>query len=233
MKIKKIQPHLRLPFVKTLTNGWHTSSRMHEAICLPCILGCSSLPNNSIATFESSSSSRPVKDETAHYLNCPIMIGIISQASGLDHLPNMQELIFGNNSHDLTGVLACATSYHVYHSLKFGKILLIRQAIESGCDSGMFSQVRACAYSAAKAFLNDFDIQSNGIILCCGTSGLPKDPSHLGFLTNSPGQVISTRHSQGNSSLDTWATFAVQYGHSKNICIYIYLYVYVYIHVYK
>ena len=128
------------------------------------------------------------------------MIGIISQASGLDHLPNMQELIFGNNSHDLTGVPACATSCHVYHSLKFGKITLIRrQAIESG----MFSQVRAYAYSVAKAFLNDFDIQSNGIILCCGKSGLPRDPSHLGFLTNSPGQVISIRHSQGNSSLDS------------------------------
>ena len=124
-KLKKIQPHLRMSFVKTLTNGWHTSSRMHGATCLPCIFGCNSFPSNSIATFDnkSSSSCRPIKDETAHYLNCPIMIGIISQASGLDHLPNLHELILGKDRFDLTGVLACSTSYHVCHYLRFGKFL--------------------------------------------------------------------------------------------------------------
>ena len=40
--------------------------------------------------------------------------------------------------------------------------------------------------------------------MCCGKLGLPRDPSHLGFLNNNPGQVISIRHSQGNSSLDTY-----------------------------
>ena len=65
LKLKKIQPHLRMSFVKTLTNGWHTSSRMHEAICLPCIFECNSLPINSISTSDSRSSSscRPIKDE--------------------------------------------------------------------------------------------------------------------------------------------------------------------------
>ena len=69
LKLKKIQTHLRMSFVKTLTNGWHTSSRMHEAICLPYIFGCNSLPINLIATFHNSSSSscRPIQDETAHY----------------------------------------------------------------------------------------------------------------------------------------------------------------------
>ena len=142
-------------------------------------------------------------------LNCPILIGIMSQAS----TPNQHELIFGKDRLDLTGVLACSTSYHVCHSLKFGKLSLIRQAIESG----RFSQVRAYAFSAAKAFLNDFDIQSNGIILKCGgISDLSRDVAY-GYqagtlvgspvplapdLTNSSDQAVFIRHSQGNPSPD-------------------------------
>ena len=127
------------------------------------------------------------------------MLGIISQASGLDHLLTLHELILGKDSSDLTGALACATSYHIYHSLKFGKLLIIKKAIETG----MFSQVRAYAFSSAQAFLNDYDIKSNGAILCCGNSGLQRDSSHLGFLANSPDQAIYNSHSQGTSSLDS------------------------------
>ena len=49
LKFKKAQTHLRMLFVKCLTNGWHTSSRMHEAICLPCIFGCNALPSSCLA----------------------------------------------------------------------------------------------------------------------------------------------------------------------------------------
>ena len=98
----------------------------------------------------------------------------------------MHELIFGKDKFDLTGVLACSTSYHVYHSLKFGKISLVKQAIETGT----FSQVRAYAFSAAQAFLNDFDIQSNGIILNCGgRSDRKRDDAYgyqAGTLVGSP-----------------------------------------------
>ena len=59
------------------------------------------------------------KDETAHYLICPLLVGIISQACCLDHLPSLHELIFGNDKDDVTGALACAIGYHIYHSLKF------------------------------------------------------------------------------------------------------------------
>ena len=76
-------------------------------------------------------------------------------------------MILGSDSADLTGVLAVATSYHTYHSLKFGKLPLIMQAIETGT----FSHVRAFASSSAQAFLNEYDIKSNGTILCCGSSG--------------------------------------------------------------
>ena len=148
LKLRRIQPHLRMSFVKTLTNGLHTSSRMHEAVCLPCIFGCNALPNNSLALPASTLPLSSTKDETAQYLICSIMVGIISQACGLDHLPTSHELIFGKDINDLTGALACATSYHVYHVLNFGKMPEIKKAIETGT----FGPVRAYAFSSANAF---------------------------------------------------------------------------------
>ena len=85
----------------------------------------------------------------------------------------------------------------------------------------MFSQVRASAFSrisTAKAFLNDFDIQSNGIILKCGSiSGLSRDVAYgyqTGTLVGSPVPIAPdltsssdpaafNEHSQDTSSPDT------------------------------
>ena len=105
-------------------------------------------------------------------------------------------LIFGKDINDITGAWACAIGYHIYHSLKFGKMLEILKAIENS----MFSYIRAYAYSTAKAFMNDFDIQSNGFILKCGRH---VDRQRARPLTNSSDQAVSAFHSQGISSLDT------------------------------
>ena len=124
------------------------------------------------------------------------MVGIISQACGLDHLPSFHELIVGRDSNDHNGAIACATSYHVHPSLTFGKMFESKKAIETG----MFSHVRAYAFSSAKAFLNDYDIESHGAILNCGKTDLQKDPSQLGFFANSLDQAFSTSHLPGISS---------------------------------
>ena len=57
------------------------------------------------------------------------MLGTISQACGLNYLPTLHQLIFGNDIDDMTGAFVCAISYHVYHSLKFGKKTEILTAI--------------------------------------------------------------------------------------------------------
>ena len=194
VKLKRIQPHLRMSFIKTLTNGWHTSSRMHEATCLPCIFGCQALPSSCMAPINNDASTKVIRDETAHYLNCPILSGLIMQATGLDHLLSLHELIFGNGIDDLTGVLACATSYHVYHSLKLGNLPIIQKAIETGT----FSQVRAYGFSCAKAFLNDFDILSTGGILSIGSQGLQGDRIFSSLSTNESRPLISNSHLDDN-----------------------------------
>ena len=135
-------------------------------------------------------------DETAHYLNRPIMLGIISQASGLDHVPTFVGAIFGSDTSDLTGALASATSYHMYHAFKFGKLPIIQQAIETG----MFGLVRAFAFSSAQALLNEHDIKSNGTILCCGFPGLKRDSSQLGSFASSTDHVTFNQHSQDTGS---------------------------------
>ena len=103
----------------------------------------------------------------------------------------MHELIYGNSRDDPTGALACATSYHVYHSLKLGNLPIIQRAIETG----MFSHVRAFALSAAKAFLNEYDIVSDWLILCIGHSGSKRDRSQLGSLASSSRPTAFTSHS--------------------------------------
>ena len=62
---------------------------MHEALCLPCISGCCSLPSLTIASSASVPMGSDTGDETAHYLICPILVGIISEACYLDYLPNL------------------------------------------------------------------------------------------------------------------------------------------------
>ena len=172
---------------------------MHEAICLPCIVGCNALPSNCLAPISSNLPNKIIRDETAHYLACPILSGLITQATGINRLLTMHELTFGNDIDDLTGALACATSYHVYHSLKLSNLPIIQKAIETG----MFGLVRAFALSSARAFLNDFDIKSDGLILCCGYSGLKRDRSQLGSLASSSRPAASASHFQGGDGPDS------------------------------
>lgn len=104
-QLKGVQPHLRMSFTKTLTNGCHISSRMHEAICLPWIFGCNALPSNCLAPIHTTRLNITIRDETAHYLSCPILLGLINvtQAAGLNRLLILHELVLGNDIDDLTG----------------------------------------------------------------------------------------------------------------------------------
>ena len=127
------------------------------------------------------------------------MLGLITQATGPNRLFTLHELSFGNDIYDLTGALACATSYHICHPLKLGNLPLTQRAIETGT----LGLLRAFALSTAEALLNDYDIVSDGFILCCGFPGLMKDRGQLGSLTSSPCHAASTSLLQGTDSPHT------------------------------
>ena len=136
---------------------------------------------------------------------CPLMLGTISPACGLNYLPTLQQLFLGKDIDDMTGALVCAISYHVYHSLKFGK----KSELQSAIESGRFDHIRAENVSITNSFLNEFDIQSNGLILRVGekfdpygyqAGTLVGSPVPIASdLTHSSDQAILTVHSSGPS----------------------------------
>jgi hypothetical protein len=191
-RLSNLQPHLRMLFVKTITNAWHTSTRMHEDEILPCIFGCKHLPAHTLG-IPPSVGNVTICDDTAHYLSCPILISIICDACHLEARPSLHDLFYGNGRHDAIGAVICATAFHVYHACKLGNKALLTRAI----SSGNFSLLRASAHSSAKAFWNEFAIQA----YCSRPSNTfsfarMRDSSHLGFLASRPEQSAS------NDSLD-------------------------------
>ena len=165
---------------------------MHEQICLPCVFGCNSLPLSTITSqigFRSS-------EETAHYLCCPILLGILIDTYRREFIPSLHDLVYGKGTADLNGPLVCATGYHVYHSLKLGNKVILQKAI----DSGNFALVPAHAHSTTKAFQIEFGIQSIGGILKCGchhssTRQTVSDLRRAPAPTSSLGPAASASHS--------------------------------------
>ena len=88
-------------FVKTITNAWHTSTRVHEAESLPCIFGCNALSGLTVAIPSSANRDCNIRDETAYYLICPILIGIIHDACHIDPIPSLHDLVYGNDRNDV------------------------------------------------------------------------------------------------------------------------------------
>ena len=68
---------------------------MHEAVCLPCIFGCNAFSNLTVAVPASVNRDRNIRDETAHYSICPILVGIISDACHIDPLLTCMTLFMG------------------------------------------------------------------------------------------------------------------------------------------
>ena len=58
--------YLSMCWLKAVGGGWTTSTRMHEAVLLPCIFGC-----------------LDCKDEFRHYLVCPILWQLAKEALNL------------------------------------------------------------------------------------------------------------------------------------------------------
>ena len=57
--IKRLRTADSVKVLKTWVNGWCTSYRMHEDSKLPCLLGCSAMP-----------------DSLAHYVQCPFIYAL-------------------------------------------------------------------------------------------------------------------------------------------------------------
>ena len=96
----KVKAYVAVTWLKCISGGWTTSTRMHEPVLFPCIFGC-----------------QGCSDELRHYLVCPSLWMIVAEVCGpappvliKDRLclcePSMQKL------HSLT------VAHFVYHSTK-------------------------------------------------------------------------------------------------------------------
>ena len=108
-----------MAWVKTVTNAWCTSTRMHEAARLPCIFGC----KDSIGRLD-------------HYIDCTVLWSIIHEAFEGNFTPCIvARLCYSAPSHIKFIHIACA--FEVYHALKIG----LRSVIDDAVCSSRLSEV--------------------------------------------------------------------------------------------
>jgi len=98
--------HNAMYVIKTFTNGWLTTCRMHENPVLPCIFGCNDC-----------------KDDLTHYLCCPTLWTLVGDIGPLPFDPAMMSvshrLCLTNPSFDSFRV--CGAACWLYHGLKIGE----------------------------------------------------------------------------------------------------------------
>ena len=87
---------------------------MHEDVCLPCILGCESAP-----------------DDFSHYLVCDILWNMLRKHffGYISHLPQTR---LGLPFPTPPDILIVASAFHTYHALKIGSRAVVDEAVHSG-----------------------------------------------------------------------------------------------------
>ena len=105
--LKQVPEHIRMACIKTLVNGWATSSRYQESIQHFCLFGCR-------GTHLSD------RDSLRHYLICNPLWTVIATTMGLGgsfvDLNTIQRL--GLESPSKTKCYMLALAYRVYHAIK-------------------------------------------------------------------------------------------------------------------
>ena len=118
--------------IKTWSNAWTTTTRMHEAIELPCIFGC------------------PAEDELDHYLCCdPLWTLVISSSFRREELLSASPLQrIGLDSNSMQWLQMLSVALPCYHAIKTNH----RQEIALAIESGHHCQVQCRLFEYARSF---------------------------------------------------------------------------------
>ena len=128
---KSSPTHAALAWLKTVTNGWCTSSRMHEPVKLQCIFGC-----------------RNGMDRLDHYLQCHALWSRIGEVfQGFVDPSPPGRVNFSNPSIAKVIILCCA--FEVYHALKIG----LRETVEIALATRRFTEIYRVSH---KLILDNF-----------------------------------------------------------------------------
>ena len=135
----RISPSLAMSLIKSWSNSWCTTHRMHEDVCWPCIFGC---PDS--------------EDDLHHYLKCtqlwPRLVGFCGLPPSYCHAGAVIKLCLVSPT--LRRVKALVLSCRVYHGLKFAH----RREIEEAVVSGQFGSVLSLVDRLAQHFARELSL---------------------------------------------------------------------------
>ena len=105
---------VRIAWLKTISGGWFTTTRMSEPIKWPCIFGCDA------------------KDEIGHYLICPILWQFAAESLGAESSIFMGNRL-GFNEPTVQKLKTLAFVHFIYHSCKFDSVCV--QLLNTFCQN--------------------------------------------------------------------------------------------------
>ena len=131
-------PHsMSMCLFRTWTNGWFTSSRMHEPIILPCIFGCGG------------------DDSLCHYLKCEV-IWTLAYCCHNCHLPINyvnNACVHCVNTHNLSLLYSVFSTYHSLRKLH-------PDIISDAISSGDFSTVHSHSIELINMFKAEYSLST-------------------------------------------------------------------------
>ena len=129
--LRKHRPHVAMCTLKTLSNGWTTSHRMHETPQLPCVFGC---PD--------------VRDTLAHYFECPHLWVLVGRALRV-HVPGTVAQRLGMPQITTQTVHSMFLAFHMHHAAKVGH----RGVVLTAMATSDFASSHQVALSSSRAAL--------------------------------------------------------------------------------
>jgi hypothetical protein len=154
-------------WVKTISNAWTTSHRMHEIDRWACIFGCSSC-----------------EDTLTHYLACPLLLSLVHEICSTPFGPSIAHRL-GLIDPSLVHIHMIAMCFSVYHTLKGGFKNMIIEAFRCHLFANVHLQARKIAndcFHSYEIFVNQARPGSRQIgyhrsLLASRFSALRSDPS--------------------------------------------------------
>jgi hypothetical protein len=130
---KKVSHGIAIAWLKTITNAWCTTYRMHEEKKLKCIFGCQE------------------PDRIDHYLCCPNLWSLIDGAFG----GNLPACVFARLNYSVPSernLCLIAAAFEMYHALKIGHRSLVDEAVATRRFAHVHAQAKILARDHGNSF---------------------------------------------------------------------------------
>ena len=98
--LSKCSKFVAMTWVKTISNAWTTTYRMHEQKLWTCVFGCGGCP-----------------DTTSHYLSCPLLLSLVHEICSTAFGPSVAHRL-GLIEPDLCHIHLLSICFSLYHTLK-------------------------------------------------------------------------------------------------------------------